>query len=603
MVFLAAYTLASGTLETMPMLPTGLRRHPDFGTYYLHRRIPTDLLSCYPGKEMVSFSLRTKDYHVAVERHRLEEAKLTSNWGKQRQRLADQAARQHVVAIVRIDAMTSETIDAICKHVEAVSLAGDEARVLDENYTIEEIEDYQAGYAEANRLLKAALVLGKQDVLRPPLEEFLRLYRYELNVPEGDMRRLALAYGRTVLRTNEKLLSRYAGNDEPTPVVARSLATPQLSEVTTAYLTHYAKLDQPAMLKKIRTAMPLLLDIVGDKPIGALRQDDLETFFDSIQNLPPHWSAICRRQKLTPRKLVEMGVGEMAKATFTGTYLAVMVPFIKYCRRKWQDRGWPMGLTAEGVQYTGNRKDPENGQRAFKLHELQRLFQGPEMAGFARTPEQAHMFWLPHVGLFTGARVNELCQLNPQADILQSADGIWYFNITDRSESHEKVDKSVKNKSSKRAVPIHPQLIEIGFLDYVERIKQQGHTLLFPGFPPSAGKASPKALEWFGEFLRDIGLRDETPNARIVGMHAFRFTLLNRAMALRIAGAEAITGHTSNVTQIQTVTDGQVEQKRSDVVVKYQGQLPVDQKMAILQRITYEGLKFHVPVTPSRSQP
>jgi len=130
MVFLAAYTLASGTLETMPMLPTGLRRHPDFGTYYLHRRIPTDLLSCYPGKEMVSFSLRTKDYHVAVERHRLEEAKLTSNWGKQRQRLADQAARQHVVAIVRIDAMTSETIDAICKHVEAVRHINDGSQQL-----------------------------------------------------------------------------------------------------------------------------------------------------------------------------------------------------------------------------------------------------------------------------------------------------------------------------------------------------------------------------------------------------------------------------------------------------------------------------------------
>lgn len=120
MVFLAAYTLASGTLWTMPMLSTGLRRHPEFGTYYLHRRIPTDLLSCYPGKQIVSFPLKTKVHDVAIERHRLAEAKLTATWSKQRQRLADEAARQHVVAIVRIDAMTSETIDAICKHVEAV---------------------------------------------------------------------------------------------------------------------------------------------------------------------------------------------------------------------------------------------------------------------------------------------------------------------------------------------------------------------------------------------------------------------------------------------------------------------------------------------------
>lgn len=415
MVFLVPYTWHLELL-TMPMLPTGLHRHPKFGTYYLRRRIPSDLLSRYPGQEEVSFSLKTKDYRTAVERHRLEEAKLTADWDKQRQRLANLAARQQVQAITRIDALTSETIEAICTHVEAASLAGDEARVLDENYTPEEIEDYQADYAEANRELKTALVLGKQDVLRPLLDEFLRLYRYELNVPEADMRRLTLAYGRAVLRVNEKLLNRYAGQHEPTPVLARSLATPLLSEVTTAYLDYYAKLDHSEMLKKVRTTMPLLLDIIGDKPIGSLLQDDIEGFFDSIQDLPPHWSAMCRRQNITPRELIQLGVGEMAKGTFDGTYLAVMAPFIRYCRRKWQDRGWPLGLTVEGIQYTGSRKDPEHGQRAFKQTELQRLFQGPEMARFAADTGQAHKFWLPHCGLFTGARVNELCQLNPQVD-------------------------------------------------------------------------------------------------------------------------------------------------------------------------------------------
>lgn len=62
----------------MPVLPTGLHCNPKFGTYYLRRRIPSDLLSRYPGQEEVSFSLKTKDYQVAVQRHRLEEAKLTA---------------------------------------------------------------------------------------------------------------------------------------------------------------------------------------------------------------------------------------------------------------------------------------------------------------------------------------------------------------------------------------------------------------------------------------------------------------------------------------------------------------------------------------------
>jgi hypothetical protein len=81
-----------------------------------------------------------------------------------------------------------------------------------------------------------------------------------------------------------------------------------------------------------------------------------------------------------------------------------MTLFIKYCRRKWQDHGWPMTLTTEGVQYLPAR-DPEGGQRAFESAELKRLFEGPEMARFARRPAMAHKYWLPHLGLFTGARV------------------------------------------------------------------------------------------------------------------------------------------------------------------------------------------------------
>jgi integrase len=446
-------------------------------------------------------------------------------------------------------------------------------------------------------MLKAAVGEGNQDILRPLLDEYLYLSGYRVNAPEAEMRRLALAYARTAIRMNEKLLSRYEGNDEPTPLVARSLATPMLSEVTAAYLKHFEKRDKAAMLAKVRTAMPLLLDIIGDKPIGSLTQDNLNDFFDGIQTLPPRWKDVCRQQNISARELSKKAVGEMSKGTFDGTYLAVMTPFIRYCKLKWQVRGWPSDLTTEGVEYMGSRRDPENGQRPFKQTELARLFSGAEMAAFARNAAQAHKYWLPTVALFTGARVNELCQLNPQCDIQQDSESThWYFNITDDSTAHQEVKKSVKTPGSKRKVPIHPKLIELGFLLYVERIKSQGSTLLFPGFPPSVGRASPKAAEWFIDFMRDLGLRDETPKARLVGMHAFRSTLMNRAMILRVVGIETITGHANKVTKLERVIDGQVEGARSDVVVGYQGDFPIDQKMEVLERIHYGSLTFHRPV-------
>jgi hypothetical protein len=78
-------------------------------------------------------------------------------------------------------------------------------------------------------------------------------------------------------------------------------------------------------------------------------------------------------------------------------------------------------------------------------------------------------------------------------------------------------------------------------MDYVNARRTVGAQLLFP-WKPSKGKASYNAENWFIEFLRDAGLRDDIPGKRLVGMHAFRSTFLNRAHNLRIDDAEWITG-------------------------------------------------------------
>lgn len=584
----------------MPMLSTGLTRHPKFGTYYLRRRIPNDLLPSYAGKKEKVVSLRTKDYRTAVDLHRKAEAALTEEWEGHRQKLADEAVQRQARAITYIDALTPEAIEGICLHAEAASLACDESRREDGNYTPEEVEEYQAGYPEAIEALGKAVGRGNCEILLHLVQDFLSLYGYRVKGSDAEMRRLALAYGRAMMRTNQKLLRRFEGHEEPTPVLAQRLSTPMLSEVVRAYTEYYEKKGRAAMLKKIKSVMPLLLSIVGDKPIGALRQSDFITFFETVQKLPPRWKDLCRQQNISVVELSKRpGNKEMSKGTFDGTYLAALGPFMPYCRLYCSERGWPKDLTIEGVEYTGSRKESEFGQRHFEPSELRRLFQGPEMAAIAQDPSQAHKYWLPHLGLFTGARVNELCQLNPQVDIRQDPESrIWFLDITDKTESHAEVEKSVKTAGSKRKVPIHPQLLELGFLQYVERVKMAGHTLLFPDFPPSVGRASPKAGEWFIDFLRKLELRDETPGARLVGMHAFRSTLLRQAMLLELVNIEVITGHSGKVTGLAQSQDGQMAQTTSAVVKTYQGELPVNMKLDILKRVAFKGLTFFKPKCP-----
>lgn len=578
----------------MPVLPTGLVRNPN-GRYYHRRRIPEDLISVYRKEEHLK-SLKTSDYRTALELFYIADAKLQSSWRAQRQRKADLLATRQTETAVVLSELSEEDITRISQHVESAALAGDERRRESGTYDIDEILEYQKSYREVLPIVKAAVAVGDIEILAPMLSQFLMLYRYEDRLNESDFRRLALAYGRAVIRTNEKLLRRYDGEDVPTP----RLSVRQqhlLSEVVKDYIDNYQAVRHEAMFKKVCAVLPMFLDVVGDKAIHTLRQTDINHFFDVVNRLPARWKDIARQRKMSVLDLSKLGLGEMAPATFEGTYKAVVTPFLKTAVTNWQDRGFPTTLTTEMLRYTGSREENEGHQRAFHEHELQRLFMGRELAEFSKSKNEQHKFWLPHLGLFTGARVNELCQLNPQVDILKDEpSGVWYLNITEQSEAAEDVTKRVKTKSSRRKVPIHSQLIEIGFLHYVDALKRAGKTLLFDGFRPSKMRASTEAEKWFRQFLRDLGLRDETPGARLVGMHAYRSTFLNRAANLGVVNAEAITGHAQTMTNLTQSQDSMVGGETSAVVRKYQGELDIAVKSAIIERITYSSLKFFTPV-------
>lgn len=61
------------------------------------------------------------------------------------------------------------------------------------------------------------------------------------------------------------------------------------------------------------------------------------------------------------------------------------------------------------------------------------------------------------------------------ADVKQQ-DGTWFLNITDEGDDA----KSVKTIAARRKVPVHPQLIQLGFLDFVAS-RRQG-VRLFPDY-------------------------------------------------------------------------------------------------------------------------
>jgi len=77
-----------------------------------------------------------------------------------------------------------------------------------------------------------------------------------------------------------------------------------------------------------------------------------------------------------------------------------------------------------------------------------------------------YRFWLLPLGLYTGARLNELCQLRVH-DVIQDVHCVDLIDINDNG-----YDKSLKTGPSARQIPICSKLVEMGFLKFVEERRQ-----------------------------------------------------------------------------------------------------------------------------------
>ena len=371
------------------------------------------------------------------------------------------------------------------------------------------------------------------------------------------------------------------------PAVSVVVSKLMLKGIIESYLADYPP-TKDAMLKKHRIVLPLFLEFVGDKPISDIKQADIKGFFALLNKLPPRAKEQCRKLKLSLTALAERPHAKtLTLDSINDTYKACLRQFLSDAKRDWLDEGFPPHLTTDGCGYTGTSKGGDSKQRALSSDELERLFEGPEFRGFSENPEELHKYWLPMLGLYTGARVNELCQINPQTDVFKDPKtGIWCICLNEDSEAGEGIVKSMKGGKN-RAIPMHRHLIELGFPEYLEAIKKTKAKQLFPAWKPRSGRAAPSAIDWFGTFLDEIGLRGiENENGRSLrGMHAFRHTLLTYG---RLAGVNlrCISGHAEKTDN--PVADGYED----DTLLT-----TLSDKQGFLDQLDY-GLKFPTPAHP-----
>jgi integrase len=125
-----------------------------------------------------------------------------------------------------------------------------------------------------------------------------------------------------------------------------------------------------------------------------------------------------------------------------------------------------------------------------------------------------YQFWVPLIALFTGARLNEICQLRPQD--VSCVDGILCFDITTDAGK-------LKTVASERLIPVHSSLRALGIEALAKRQLDMGQLRLFSELPPGREGPGQTASKWFKRYRDKCGVTHSKKP-----FHSFRHTVWTR---------------------------------------------------------------------------
>lgn len=169
---------------------------------------------------------------------------------------------------------------------------------------------------------------------------------------------------------------------------------------------------------------------------------------------------------------------------------------------------------------------------------------------------RASAFWLPLLALYTGGRIDELASI--KLEHVSTRDEVNGILLSPEGE------KSGKNAHSKRFVPLHPRLIDCGFLCYVKLLRGEARTDLFPCLPNAERDGKGKAAgRDFQKFRRELAVgaakgelraatRIASSSTRMVG---YVSDLLDFTQTLLGAGLTIVRAPVDLTTVCQDVVD------------------------------------------------
>jgi integrase len=268
----------------------------------------------------------------------------------------------------------------------------------------------------------------------------------------------------------------------------------RLSELMKLHLREKEGLLTARSFQKMTYSYRLALKLIGDIELDQVNRSVCRSYRDALSELP---------QRALGNETKSQGCLSPKTINHHLQYLSGLL--------RWATREELVhGNSAEGLLI--QRCIPAWSERhSFSDSDLQVL-----LGSLLRQEERVERRWIPLIGLWSGLRLEEICQLR-HSD-MSEIDGTWCFNVN-KSAGH------LKTPSAERLVPIHPWLIQRGLLEEIGRQKLEvSQSQVWSGLArDSFGRYSNGFGKWFGRYKTKQGFQ-----ARVQCFHSLRHNFTDR---------------------------------------------------------------------------
>ena len=290
----------------------------------------------------------------------------------------------------------------------------------------------------------------------------------------------------------------------------------------------------------------------GDVPIGSVTRELSTNFKGHIRKLPRNRNKNPLYRVKTYHELVKLNVKDSIHTTTINKHLGYCSSFYEWSI----NHGYSTINPFKGLKLKKESR-PRDERDRFTDLELKKIFHQDNYIHFTKIEERRYeLYWTPLIGVFSGLRLGEITSL--YMDNIKEIKGShrkkrWCFDIV---VEPERTDKHLKTQSSRRIVPVHDILIELGLIEFIELLKKfnPSRERLFQELKYKSGNYNQNVSRWFNtSYLPSLGLKTMKKN-----FHSFRHTVSDH---LKQRGIEPhfvneLLGHTSGNIDLERYGKG-----------------------------------------------